>query len=191
MMENIYNFIINLITNMGNAGLIINCLLILIESIIPPLPLALFITILFTNYGYLLGFLISWIFTVIGCILSFYLFQTIFKKYVDKKIRKNEFANNFLKIVDKIKFSNLVLLVAMPFTPAFAVNIVAGISEMDIKKFFSAILIGKGFMVFFWGYIGSSLIESIKNPQILIRVIILMILAFIISKIVNKKFNLD
>lgn len=190
-MENIYNFIINLITNMGSAGLIINCFLILIESIIPPLPLALFITILFTNYGYLLGFLISWIFTVIGCILSFYLFQTIFKKYVDRKIRQNEFANNLLKIVDKIKFSNLVLLVAIPFTPAFAVNIVAGISEMSIKKFFFAILIGKIFMVFFWGYIGSSLIESIRNPEILIRVIILMLLAFIISKIVNKKFNLD
>lgn len=190
-MESIYNFIMNLITNMGSVGLIINCLLILIESIIPPLPLALFITILFTNYGYLLGFIISWFFTIIGCIISFYLFQTFFKKYVDKKIRNNEFANNFFKIIDKIKFSNLVLLVAMPFTPAFAINIVAGISGMNIKKFFFAILIGKIFMVFFWGYIGSSLIESIKNPEILIRVIILMILAFIVSKIVNKKFNLD
>lgn len=190
-MENIYEWIINLINNLGEVGMIINCLLIVLESVIPPLPLALFITILFTNYGPVIGFLISWIFTVIGCTISFYLFQTVLKKYVDKKIRKYEFADNFLKIVDKIKFSNLVLLTAIPFTPAFAINIVSGISEMNIKKFLPAILIGKVFMIAFWGYIGTNLIESIKNPISLIKVIILLIFAYIVSKIVNKKFKLD
>lgn len=190
-MENIYEWIMNIITNIGSLSIILNCLLIVLESIIPPLPLSVFITILFLNYGPLLGFLLSWIFTVLGCIISFYLFQTILKKYVDKNLRKYDFANKFLKIIDKIKFSNLVLLISIPFTPAFLVNIVAGISNMNIKKFLPAILIGKISLVLFWGYIGTNLIESIKNPLIIIKIIILSLLAFIISKIVNKKFNLD
>ncbi len=190
-MEEIYEWIMNLITNLDSAGLIVNCLLITIESIIPPLPLALFITILFTNYGMILGFLISWFFTVLGCVMSFYLFQTIFKKLVDKKIRKYEFANKLLKIIDNIKFNNLVLIIAIPFTPAFAVNIVCGISEMKIKKFLPAIMIGKLFMVFFWGYIGTNIIESIKNPIILVKVVILLLIAYVISRIVNREFNLD
>ena len=190
-MDNIYNWIIDLVNNLDQAGMIVNCLLIVVESIIPPLPLALFITILFTNYGSILGFLLSWIFTVLGCVLSFYLSQTIFKNFVDKKIRNHEFANNLLKIVDKMSFSSLVLLVAIPFTPAFAINIISGISKMSIKKFLPAMLLGKSFMVFFWGYIGTSLIESFKNPIILIKVVVLLLLAYIVSKIVNKKFKLD
>lgn len=190
-MNNLYDWLMNLINNIGSLNIFFTCILIMLDSIIPPLPLALFITILFTIYGPLIGFLISWISTIIGCILSFYLFQTVFKKFVDKRIRKYEFANKLLKIVDKMKFSNLVLLIAIPFTPAFAVNIVAGISEMNIKKFLPAIVLGKVFMIFFWGYIGTSLLESIKNPLILIKVLAMLLTAYLVSKIVNKKFKLD
>lgn len=191
VMENLYEWIMNMIQNIGMYSIAINCLLIVVESIIPPLPLSLFITILFVNYGSFLGFLISWIFTVIGCVISFYLFQTVFKKFIDRKIRTHEFANKFLKIIDTIKFNNLVLIIAMPFTPAFLVNIVAGVSNMNIKKFLPAILIGKISLVIFWGYIGTTLLESLNNPMVIIKVIILMIAAYVISKVVNKKFNLD
>ena len=190
-MDGIYEWLMNFISNIESMGVFLTCILIMLDSIIPPLPLALFITILFTLYGSFFGFVISWVSTIIGCVISFYLFRTIFKKMVDKRIRKYEFANKLLKIVDKIPFSNLVLLIAIPFTPAFAINIVAGISEMNIKKFLPAIILGKIFLVLFWGYIGTSLLESIKNPIILLKVVIMLICAFIISKIVNKKFKLD
>ena len=62
---------------------------------------------------------------------------------------------------------------------------------MSIKKFLPAIVLGKTFMVFFWGYIGTSLLESIKNPLILIKVLAMLLTAYIVSKIVNKKFKLD
>lgn len=190
-MENVYDWIMNFISNIGMYSIAVNCLLIIIESIIPPLPLSLFITVLFVNYGPIWGFLISWIFTIIGCVVSFYLFQTIFKKFIDKKIRTHEFANKFLNIIDTIKFNNLVLIIAIPFTPAFLVNIVAGISNMSIKKFLPAIIIGKISLVIFWGYIGTTILESLNNPIVIIKVIILLIAAYVISKVVNKKFNLD
>lgn len=190
-MEGIYNFIMNLISSVGASSLIINSLLILVESIIPPLPLSLFITILFVNYGPFLGFLISWIFTCLGCIMSFYLFQTAFKGFVDRKLRKNKYANRLLSIIDNISFSNFVLIISLPFTPAFLVNIVAGISKMDIKKFLPAILLGKIVLVIFWGYMGTTLLESLRNPIVIIKVIILLIIIYIVSKLVNKKLNLE
>ncbi len=190
-MDGIYEWLINFISNIESMGVFLTCILIMLDSIIPPLPLALFITILFALYGSFFGFIISWVSTIIGCVISFYLFRTIFKEMVDKRIRKYKFANKLLKIVDKISFSNLVLLIAIPFTPAFAINIVAGVSEMNIKKFLPAIILGKIFLVIFWGYIATSLLESIKNPIILLKVAIMLICAFIISKIVNKKFKLD
>lgn len=190
-MDAIYDFIINLITTTGSLGMMLDCLLIVSESIIPALPLGLFITVLCVNYGYVIGFLISWIFTIIGCMISYYLFQTIFKGIVDRKLRKYEFANKLLTMIDKMTFSNLVLLISLPITPAFLVNIVAGVSNMKVNKFLPALMIGKISLVAFWGYVGTSLIEALKNPMILIKVGIIIIIMFIISKIINKKLNLD
>ena len=68
-MENIYNLIMNLIGSASELGILLDCLLIVVESIIPPLPLGLFVTILFVNYGVLIGFFLSWIFTIIGCVI--------------------------------------------------------------------------------------------------------------------------
>ena len=190
-MENIYELVMSIISNVSISGIALNCLLIIIESIIPPLPLGVFITILFVNYGVILGFLISWIFTVIGCVISFYLFQTVFKKIVDKYVRKYKIANKFIELIDNIKFSDLVLIIAMPFTPAFLVNIAAGISKISIKKFLPAIMIGKISLVLFWGLVGTNILNAFKDPISLLKVIILIGITLIITKIVNKKFNIN
>lgn len=190
-MKNLYDIIISIITNINSIGILVNCILIVIESIIPPLPLALFITILYTNYGPILGFICSWICTIIGCLLSFFISKKYLKGIIDKKIRKYNFTNNFLSIVDKIDFKKLILLISCPFTPAFLVNILSGISDIKPKKFLFAIIIGKIFIVFFWGYIGINVIESLKNPLIIVKVILIFTLIYMFSKYINKKFKLD
>lgn len=190
-MENLYNLIINIINSAGALGNIVDCLLIIMESIIPPLPLGLFITILFVNDGIIIGFILSYICTIIGSIISFYLFQTIFKNMVDKYIRKNKLADKFITLVDNIKVTDLVLIIAIPFTPQFLINIACGISKVDIKKFLKAILIGKISIVLFWGLVGTNLIESLIDIYALIKVIILVSISYIIARIVNKKYNLN
>lgn len=190
-MENIYELIMSFISDISGLRIFLNCLLIIIESIIPPLPLGLFVTILFVNYGVLIGFFLSWIFTIIGCVISFYLFQTVFKGLVDKYVRKNNFANKFISLIDNIKFSDLVIIISIPFTPAFLVNIGAGISKLSIKKFLPAIILGKISLVLFWGLVGTNLIESLKNPISIIKVVILVLITYIISKIASKKFNIN
>lgn len=190
-MENIYELIMSFISDISGLGIFLNCLLIIVESIIPPLPLGLFITILFVNYGTFIGFIISWISTIIGCVVSFYLFQTIFKEIVDKYIRKNKLANKFVTLIDNIKFNNLVLIIAIPFTPAYLVNIAAGVSKISIKKYFKALLIGKISLVLFWGLIGTNIIDSFKNPISILKVLMLILITYLVSKIINKKFNIN
>lgn len=189
--EEVNNFIVNLVQSMGYYGVFLSCFLILIESIIPILPLGVFITINFLYYGHLLGFIISWIFTIAGCTLSYFLSDKIFKHMVDTKLRNHPKVDKYLTKIDDLKFTNLVTLIAIPFTPAFLVNIAAGVSKMPFKKFFVSIVVGKIFLVYFWGYIGTSLVESLTNPMALIKVIGLVIIAYGISLIVNKKFKLD
>jgi len=190
-LSNVNDLVVNMIQSMGPYGVLFSCLLIIVESILPILPLTVFIAINFLYYGPVIGFIISWVFTIIGCSLSFYLCQKGFKNFVDNKIRKYPKANKFLNRVDDLKLNHLILLIAMPFTPAFLVNIAAGISKVKYKKFLVAILIGKIFLVYFWGYVGVSLVESLKNPFVIIKVIIMLLTAYLIGAIVNKKLKME
>lgn len=189
-LENVINEVLNWA---GVFAPILACLLILIESILPLLPLALFITVNFYFMGTLIGFIVSWVLTSIGCYISFRLCRNKLKKHFDNMLDKTEKKKliNLRKKIDNFSFSALVVLIAIPFTPAFMVNIAAGLSNMDVKKFIAAILIGKICLVYFWGFIGTSLLDSVSNPKVLIEIGILLIVAFILSKTFNKKFNLE
>ena len=191
MFDAIDNFIDTFITNLGVWGPIIGCLGITIESMLPILPLFVFITLNFLAFGNILGFVISWIFTCLGCFLSFLLFRKKIQTWIYKRIhKKGLISKETMDIIASLKFEQLVTIIAMPFTPAFLVNIVAGLSKMSYKKFISSLLIGKIFLVYFWGFVGASLVDSIKNPIYLVRVLILLLIAYVFSKVINKKLKI-
>ena len=75
MIENISDFLETFLLSLGVFAPILACFLIVIESILPVLPLCVFITINFYFFGKFAGFLLSWIFTCIGCYLSYVLGQ--------------------------------------------------------------------------------------------------------------------
>lgn len=172
-------------------GIFIGMIIIVLESMIPALPLGVFITFNVLVFGNVLGFAMSWTATCIGCFLMFIIVRRFFQKHFRKMIKKNEKLHKFLERIDKISFSELVLITSLPFTPAFLVNIASGLSKMDFKKFFFNILISKIVIVYFWGYIGTTFVQSVTDIYVIIRLVLLLILAFILSKIVMKKQNLD
>ncbi len=192
MMEMIDTFIDTTLQGLGVWGPIVGCFFITIESILPFLPLFVFITLNFLAFGKIIGFIISWIFTCLGCLLSFFLFRKKVQTHLYKHLKKKGIiSKQTIDIITNLKFEQLTTIIAIPFTPAFLVNIAAGLSNMSYKKFLGALLIGKVFLVYFWGFVGVSLLESIKNPIYLIRVGILLFAAYVVSRIVNKKFNLN
>lgn len=177
---------------LGVLGGILAALLIIVESMIPILPLFVFITLAFYTFGNWLGFIICWACTCIGCFLSFAIFRSKIKGWFERKFAKpGTKVKKLMKYIDKMSMSSLALLVAIPFTPAFSINIAAGLSDMTFKKFSYAMLIGKLFMVYFWGYIGTTLIESLTHPIYLVKIILMLVAAFIISKIVTKYLNIE
>lgn len=189
-MEFLSDLIYKIINTMGIYGPLLACGLILIESIIPVMPLALFITINFLAYGSIIGFLLSWVFTVLGCIMSFTLFRKGVQGWFQRLTKDRTKLNNLLIKFNNISITELTLLIAIPFTPAFLVNIAAGLSSISKKKFIFSLLIGKLGLVYFWGYIGTSLIESLKNPIVFLKIIIMLIVTYIISFITKRAFKI-
>ena len=177
----------------SNGGILFGMLLIMIESFIPVLPLSVFIALNTHTFGLLPGILMSWVSTCIGCYISYLIFyyvsNNIIYKYLSKKTR-----NKIDKAVDKfqnISLANLTVIITLPFTPAFLINILAGVSGMSKKKYIVAVVIGKIFMVSFWGYIGKSFVESMTDISAIIVMSIMIIIAYALSKIIGKNANIE
>lgn len=165
--------------------------LIVLESIIPALPLGVFVAFNMMAFGTMKGFIVSWIGTIIGCILSYLFFNRVIGKWLKNKLQKKEKYNKLISRISSIRFTTLVLVISLPFSPAFAINIAAGIAKMDFKKFVIALLIGKISIIYFWGYIGKSLLESVTDLNTFITVIIMLLFSYVISKLLNKKFKIE
>ena len=176
------NIFISLFMGMG---------VIILESMIPILPLALFIALNMIIFGNFVGFVISWIATVMGCSLSFFIFRKGLSKRIYKNIEDKPRTYRLMNIISNISFSKLVIIMAIPFTPAFSVNIGAGLSKLKYKKFLMACLIAKISIVYFWGFVGTTFVESISDITVIIKLLFILLIAFMISKFVINKFDVD
>ena len=177
----------------SSGGLLFGFFIVYIECLIPILPLSVFIALNVNAFGFFIGVLISWIATCLGCVTCYYLYIFLGDK-LTKKFMTRKTYNKIKDKIDKfrdIKFSELVLVITVPFTPSFLINLLAGLSKMPKEKFFLGLLIGKIFTIIFWGYIGKTLIESLTDIKALIYIGVTLVVAYIISKIVTKKFGIE
>ena len=176
-----------------SGGLISGFLLVLLEAFLPMLPLGVFVSLNINAFGFLLGVIISWTANVLGSYIAYLFFYSISKKVLYKFLKNKTVKkiDNKIHEFNKIKFTSLVLILTLPFTPSCFINLLAGVSEMSKQKYLSALIIGKIFMITFWGYIGKSFIESMTDIKALIYIAIVLIISYFISKIVSKKMNIE
>ena len=193
IVELINNFATYLINIMSHLGPISGIVLIILESILPFLPLSVFIALNVNAFGMFLGVFISWVATFLGSFLCYLLFYYLGGKFHQKVLNKKMIikVRNGIDKISNIRFSSLVLLITLPFTPASLINILSGMAGISKKKFLAALLIGKVFSTTFWGYIGKSLIESVTDLTTLIYIGIALLVAYVLSKIVSKRMNIE
>lgn len=184
---------------LGMWAPLLSSILVFLEGILAFLPLFVFVTVnilslsalLGTFVGTFLGIVLSWVFSVLGCFTMFFCIRKLFSKKFRDKIKDSPKVTKFMNILDKLTYSQLVLITSIPFSPSFFINLGAGLSKVNMKKYFCALLMGKFAEMIFLGYVGVSLIECLTQPRALIKVAIIVIGGYIASVVVNKKFNLD
>lgn len=190
----IITYIINHCTSLiESGGFVVGFFLVFIECFIPALPLSVFVALNVGAFGFFVGILISWMATCLGSYCCYIVFLYIENKLTEKFLNKKMIIK-IRKSIDKfskIKFTELVLLLTLPFTPSSLINALAGLTRMSKKKFIASILIGKLFSIVFWGYIGKSIIESLTDISSIIYIIVTLIIAYIISKIISRKINIE
>lgn len=191
-MNTIINYIVQLLQSLGLVG---GFILVLLESAFPIMPLAIFIGLNSVSYGFLTGSIVSWCGCIAGSMLSFMLFKTVFKHkfyFLFKRNKKMQTkVGNFMTKIRDMDFNALVILLAIPFTPAFVVNIAAGLADVSFKKYLFALLISKIAIVYFWGYVGSNFLESITDINKLMQIFGIVFLAYFASKLLEKVIKIS
>lgn len=190
VLNNLSTMLNDFLMGLGVMAPILSSVLIILEGIMAFLPLVVFVAINMLTLGPIVGGVLSWLLTTLGSFLAFYLCRKGFSVIFNRKFSKGKLSK-FMKKIDNLKFKQLVLIIAIPFAPSFFINVGAGLSNIPIKKYFYALLVAKIFVILFLGYIGCNLVECLTNPVVLIKVIILIAVAYIVAQIVNKKFDLD
>ena len=177
----------------SDGGVLFGFFVVFLESFIPALPLSVFVALNVNAFGFFIGIFISWIATSLGSIICYSLYK-LFKEKLVILLPKRKYLHKINSGIEKfksIKFTQLVLILTLPFTPSFLINILGGLSGMSKEKFIIAVLIGKLFEIIFWGYIGMSLIDSLGDAKSLIYILSTLIIAYIISKVISKKLNIE
>lgn len=191
IVEYINTFLNNILESSGVWGGVICCFLILLEPTLPFLPMFLFVTFNILVFGVFLGLTLSYIFSVLGCLLFYFIYNKLFGKLGMKLIKKYPKVEALMKRYKNIKLETLTTIISMPFTPAFMINLFASITSMPLKKYMTAEIIAKMFITIFWGFFGFNLIKCLHNPKYFIVIGLMLLGGYLLSKLISKKYKLE
>lgn len=157
-------FYYHLIDIFGPFGFIAGILITMIEAFIPPLPLAAFVTINVITFGFLGGYLLSYIGTVIGSYCVFLIFRKFGKKFMFGYIDKHSKAKSMLHWIHDKGVFPLIVLLTFPFTPSVIVSGLAALADIKPKEYLVALMAGKIFMVLSLSFIGVNVESFVSQP---------------------------
>lgn len=177
------------ILSFGVWAPVISFILMILQSIIAPLP-AFIIT--FANaglFGWVNGALLSWSSAMVGAVLCFFIARLLGRDTVEKLTSK--FA---LKSIDGFfeTHGKYAILIArlLPFISFDIVSYAAGLTSMSFWSFFVATGIGQLPATIIYSYVGGMLTSGTKTMVFgLLTLFAISILMLLIKKIYKEKTN--
>ena len=175
------------ILSFGVWAPVISFILMILQSIVAPLP-AFIIT--FANaglFGWVNGALLSWSSAMVGAVLCFFIARLLGRDVVEKLTSK--FA---LKSIDDFfeKHGKYAILIArlLPFISFDIVSYAAGLTSMSFWSFFIATGIGQLPATIIYSYVGGMLAGGVKKMVFgLLTLFAVSILMLLIKKIYKEK----
>lgn len=181
------NFWIQLIQNFQNLGPLGPILLAASESFFSFLPFIAIVTFHVSIYGELLGFMYSWIGTLLGSIIVF-----LIVRFCSTHIVFLQKLKVVKKIRDMLSQDNpfgLFLMTACAFMPSFFINVSYGLSDFDKKKFIRTIILSKAIMTYTLVLFGSSMKKAMDNPVFILFAVAIFILLYFVSNRIKKNLQ--
>ena len=127
----------------GPWAMLASLYLIIVVNMLGFLPAILFSTANALVFGYWTGLLIAWIGEVIGVTISFFIFRYLLKDKADRLIHKSKFLLKLDDFSGKNGFMVMLFARTVPYFPSGLITALGAISQISIRDYFFANLIGK------------------------------------------------
>lgn len=163
--------------------LLISLIIMIIQNTFTVIPLIFVITLNYYSFGFINGFIWSWLSSVVAAIVVFYAVRFWFQ---DMVIHKRH--HDFLEKIERKGIYYVFYGRVFPFFPTSILNIIAGISTISIKAFTIGTLIGNFIYFFILSLIPFGLFSADIPPVFIILIIVFAIILFYFLKKTKPAF---
>lgn len=157
-----------------SSMMIITLVIMIIQNTFTIIPLILIISINYSLFGFINGFLWSWFTSILGAAFMFYASRYLFQSWVINQVREE-----WLKKIEANGFIFVFQGRIIPFMPTSLINIVSGISTIQFKSFINGTIIGNFIYFFFLTLVPAGLMKTEWNVSILITIIVITIIIYL------------
>ncbi len=173
--------IINYIRNFGTYAAIISFILMILQSIIAPIPAFLITLANAAIFGWKFGALLSWSSAMVGAMLCFAISRILGRDFVLKLVGKGPLLS-----IDSFfeRYGKHTILIArlLPFIPFDLVSYAAGLTGMSLLGFLVATGIGQLPATIVYSYVGGTLTGGAKMMMIGLLVLFALTIAIYVAK---------
>lgn len=178
--------VVELIRGYGVYAAIISFILMILQSVLAPIPALLITLANAAVFGWWKGALLSFTSAMAGAALCFYIARTLGRDYVEKVVTKTGLAkvDEFFERYGK---NSILICRLLPFVSFDIVSYAAGLTPIKFWDFFIATGLGQLPATIVYSYLGN-LAGSTKTIFIsIVCVVALSALVYMIGKIYNDK----
>lgn len=163
------------VTQWGLLSIFIDLALIVLMALFPVVPFVLIAGVNTLLYGWFAGFMISFIGSLLGASLGFWLARTLGQEWAQPKVSK---LGKWGALLRENSFTVVLLSRLIPVLPSAAVNYAAGLSMMSFPSFLLATMLGKIPMIIWESWVGHDLWQISHHPGRLLLALAIGILLF-------------
>ncbi len=179
--------VIEYIRGFGVYAAVVSFLLMVLQSLISPIPAFLITLANAAVFGWVKGALLSWSSAMVGAIMCFYIAKILGRDVVEKftSRRSVESVDTFFE-----KYGKFAILVArlLPFMSFDLVSYAAGLTSMSFLSFVVATGIGQLPATIVYSYVGGTLTGGAQKLMIGLLVLFsLSIIIYVAKRIYNDK----
>jgi uncharacterized membrane protein YdjX (TVP38/TMEM64 family) len=172
-------------------GIFAPIFLAMLESIIPALPLVIIVILNVNIYGLGVGFLTSYVGTMLGATIMFLFYRTISFYGLHEKLHKFKAIDKTINWVNNQRPIVIIVLSMLPSTPSSFMNLAFGLAQYSKRKYLISIAIGKVFMIALFAFFGNAFQAKENQIWIYLGSALLFIVTYFISKSINKRTGIN
>ena len=112
-------------------------------SMVPFAPIPVLAAFIASHYDFAIGLLINMLGTTMGSVLLFLLSKKLLRRVAMNYLKKHQHLTKYVELVQTNGFLAVLLGRIIPILPSAGINLLAGISNVNVMAFISATVLGK------------------------------------------------